>query len=169
MNGDGGSGNDLIYIPRDTSEMNFAQFTAGGRTFTAAEQAAAFETYIQQDKYLRERRGQYAERGAVFLPLVKRADVSVMQDLFTSLAGRRHSGQIRLDILNFGNMLNSDWGVGQRLIRNQILTNGGADPQGRATYRLAVVNNELLTRSLEKTSGFSDVWSMMVSFRYTFQ
>jgi hypothetical protein len=168
MNGDGGSGNDLIYIPRDASEMNFAQFTASGRTYTAAEQAAAFETYIQQDKYLRERRGQYAERGAVFLPLVKRADVSVIQDLFASLAGRRHSGQIRLDILNFGNMLNSDWGVGQRLIRNQILTNGAADNQGRATYRLAVVNNELLTNSYEKTSGFTDVWSMMISFRYTF-
>ena len=27
MNGDGGSGNDLIYIPRDVSEMNFALFT----------------------------------------------------------------------------------------------------------------------------------------------
>ncbi|HUE86808.1 MAG TPA: hypothetical protein VMO26_12100, partial [Vicinamibacterales bacterium] len=91
-----------------------------------------------------------------------------MQDLFTSLAGRRHSGQIRLDILNFGNLLNSDWGVGQRLIRNQILTNASADAQGRATYRLAVVGGELLTKSYEKTSFFSDVWSMMVSFRYTF-
>jgi hypothetical protein len=170
MNGDGGSGNDLIYIPRDASEMNFAQFThTNGRVFTPAEQAAAFETYIQQDEYLRERRGQYAERGAVFLPLVNRADLSVMQDVFATLSGRRHSGQIRLDILNFGNLLNSDWGAGQRLIRNQILTNGGADTQGRATYRLAVVNNELLTTSYEKTAGFNDVWSMMVSFRYTFQ
>ena len=169
MNGDGGSGNDLIYIPRDASEMNFAQFThTNGRIFTPAEQAAAFETYIQQDEYLRERRGQYAERGAVFVPLVNRADLSVMQDVFATLSGRRHSGQIRLDILNFGNLLNSDWGAGQRLIRNQILTNGGADTQGRATYRLAVVNNELLTTSYEKTAGFIDVWSMMVSFRYTF-
>jgi hypothetical protein len=168
MNGDGGSGNDLIFIPRDTSEMNFSTFSSGGRTYTAAEQAAAFETYIQQDDYLRERRGQYAERGAVFLPIVKRADVSIMQDVFATLSGRRHSGQIRLDILNFGNLLNSDWGVGQRLIRNQILTNGAADAQGRATYRLAVVNNELLTNSYEKTSFFTDVWSMMISFRYTF-
>ena len=27
MNGDGGTANDLIYIPRDVSEMNFSQFT----------------------------------------------------------------------------------------------------------------------------------------------
>jgi hypothetical protein len=168
MNGDGASNSDLIYIPRDASEMNFSTFTAGGRTFTAAEQAAAFETYIQQDKYLRERRGQYAERGAVFLPIFSRMDLSVMQDLFATVGGRRHSGQIRFDVNNFGNLLNSDWGAGDRLIRNQILTNPGVDAQGRATYRLAVVNNELLTRSFETTAGSSDVWSMMLSFRYTF-
>jgi hypothetical protein len=168
MNGDGGSGNDLIYIPRDISEMNFQTFTASGRTYTAAEQAQAFETYIQQDKYLREHRGEYAERGAIFLPLVHRIDLSVTQDVFASISGRRHAFQIRLDMLNLGNLLNSDWGVGQRLIRNQILTNGGADTQGRATYRLVTVNNELLTRSLEKTTFLQDVYSFMISLRYTF-
>jgi hypothetical protein len=177
MNGDGGSGNDLIYIPRDISEMNFAQFThTNGRVFTAAEQAQAFEAYINQDKYLRERRGQYAERGRVLLPLVNRADLSISQDLFTTIRGRRHAFEIRADILNFGNLLKSDWGVGQRLIRNQVLTNGGADAQGRATYRLVVVNNELLTRSLETTTfppsatGLpADVYSFMISLRYSFK
>ena len=168
MNGDGGTANNLIYIPRDQSEMNFATFTAGGRTFTAAEQAAAFETYIQQDTYLRQHRGEYAERGSVLLPIVRRADLSVVQDVFTNIRGTRNGFQIRADVLNFGNMLNSDWGVGQRLIRNQILTNGGADAQGRATYRLAVVNNELLTRSLETTTFSTDVWSFMISLRYSF-
>ncbi|MGQ0735114.1 MAG: carboxypeptidase regulatory-like domain-containing protein [Acidobacteriota bacterium] len=168
MNGDGGSGNDLIYIPRDTSEMNFAAFTAGGRTFTSAEQAQAFETYIQQDTYLRENRGRYAERGGVLLPIVRRADLSITQDLFTDIRGRRNAFQIRADVLNFGNMLNSNWGVGKRLIRNQILTNGAADAQGRATYRLAVVNNELLTRSYENTTFLTDVFSFMISLRYTF-
>jgi hypothetical protein len=168
MNGDGGSANNLIYVPRDQSEMNFSTFTVGSRTFTAAEQAAAFESYIQQDSYLSERRGQYAERGAVLLPILKRADLSVMQDVFTNIRGTRNSFQIRADILNFSNMLNSDWGVGQRLIRNQILTNGAADAQGRATYRLAVVNNELLTKSLETTAFSTDVWSFMISLRYSF-
>ena len=57
-NGDTASGNDLIYIPRDTSEMNFVTFAAGGKTFTAADQAAAFEQYIQADTYLSSHRGQ---------------------------------------------------------------------------------------------------------------
>jgi hypothetical protein len=30
LNGDGGTSNDLIYIPRDQSEMNFLQYTTGG-------------------------------------------------------------------------------------------------------------------------------------------
>ena len=168
MNGDSASGNDLIYIHRDQSEMNFSAFTASGRTFTAAEQAAAWDAYIAQDSYLSKHRGEYAERGAVFLPLVKRIDFSVSQDIFGSFAGARHSGQIRLDIVNFGNLLNSNWGVGQRLVQNQILTNGAADAQGRATYRMAVVNGELPTSSYQSTSGIADVYTLMLSFRYNF-
>ena len=35
-----------IYVPRDTSEMNFKPLTVSGVTFSAAQQAAAFEAYI---------------------------------------------------------------------------------------------------------------------------
>jgi hypothetical protein len=171
MNGDTASGNDLIYIPRDTSEMNFATFTEAGRTYTPAEQAAAFEAYIQADPYLSSHRGEYAERFAKFLPMVGRMDLSLTQDLFVDLAGRRHSGQIRLDITNFGNLLNHDWGAGQRVRQNQILTNGTADSQGRATYRLARLSSggDLITAPLQYTAGISDVYVMMLSFRYTFR
>jgi hypothetical protein len=168
MNGDGATASDLIYIHRDKSEMNFQPFTVGTRTFTAAEQADAWDAYIAQDEYLSKRRGQYAERGGVFLPLVRRMDLSVMQDLFATVRGKRHSFQLRLDMLNFGNLLNSDWGVGQRLIQNQILTNPAVDAQGRATYRLAVVNNELLRTSLQPTTFIGDVYRFMISLRYTF-
>jgi hypothetical protein len=58
--------------------------------------------------------------------------------------------------------------VGQRLIRNQILTNGAADANGRATYRMVVVNNQLLSRSFETTASQNDVFSFMISLRYTF-
>ena len=168
MNLDSASGNDLIYIHRDISEMNFSPFTAGTRTFTAAEQAAAWDAYIAQDPYLSKHRGQYAERGAVFLPQVKRMDLSVSQTIFGVLGGQRHSGQIRLDIVNFGNLLNSNWGVSQRLVQNQILTNGAVDAAGRATYRMAVVNGALPTTSYQSTSGIADVYTLMLSFRYNF-
>ena len=174
LNGDGGTFNDLIYVARDQSEMNFQAFTQGSRTFTAAEQAAAWDAYIEQDDYLRERRGEYAQRGAVFLPFVKRLDFSIAQDLFTSLKGRRHEFQFRVDMLNFGNLLNENWGVSQRLINNAPLIvpstaqGGPVDAQGRAQYRLRVVNNELLTRSYEQTADLNDVWRIQFSLRYLF-
>jgi hypothetical protein len=172
LNGDGGTGNDLIYIPRDTSEMNFTTFTSGGRTFTAAEQAAAWDAYIKNDSYLSKHRGEYMERYGKFLPMTWRADFTLAQDLFTDIGGKRHSLQARMDIFNFTNLLSSDWGVGYRLVSTQPLTNPGVDSQGRATYRLRVINNELISKDVERTASFGsttgDVYRIQFSFRYTF-
>ncbi len=166
-NGDGANG-DLIYIPRNTSEMNFVTFTAGTTTFTAEQQATAFESFIAQDKYLSAHRGEYAERGAVFLPLLHRMDFSLTQAVFKNIKGRRNAGQFRIDIQNAGNLLNSDWGVGQRVIRNNILTTPVADAAGRLSYRMQVVNNQLVSRTFESTSGLLDVYQFGLSFRYSF-
>jgi hypothetical protein len=177
MNSDGFNGNDLIYIPRDTSEMNFVQFThTNGRVFTAAEQAQAFEAYIQQDDYLRTHRGQYAVRNGQWMPMFNRVDLSIMQDIFRNIGGKRNAGQIRFDITNFGNLLNHDWGVSQRLVLPttaangaQILTNPAVDAAtGRSTYRLAVVNNELVKNTFQTATGLSDVYQFLLSFRYSF-
>jgi len=167
-NGDGGATNDLIYIPRNTSEMNFTAFTAGGVTFSAEQQAAAFEAYIAQDKYLSAHRGEYAGRGAVFLPLLHKLDFSLTQDVFKNIKGKRNAGQFRIDIQNAGNMINADWGVGQRVIRNNILTSPTIDAQGRLAYRMQVVNNQLVSKTFESTSGLLDVYQFMLSFRYSF-
>jgi len=175
MNGDGGAGNDLIYIPRDQSEMNFVTFTAGPNTFTPAQQAAAFDAYIEQDPYLSKHRGEYAERGGLLMPMYNRMDLSLMQDIFHNIRGKRNAGQVRLDITNFGNLLNNDWGVSHRMIvpttqsaGAQVLTNPGVDAQGRANYRLATFNNQLVTESFQRSATTSDVWALMLSFRYSF-
>ena len=173
LNNDLGTGNDLLYVPRDQSEMNFQTFASGGKTYTAAEQAAAWDAYISQDAYLSSRRGQYAERNAVTLPMVFRLDFSVNQDLFKNLGGAKHTLSFRADFLNFSNLLNHDWGVGQRLVGgsttlSQPITNATVDAQGRATYRLRVVNGQLLSKSFETTAGLSDVYQIQFSLKYTF-
>jgi hypothetical protein len=178
MNGDSGT-NDLIYVPRDQSEMNFTQFTSGGRTFTAAEQAAAYDAYIAQDKYLSTRRGQYAERGALWLPMVHRLDFSIAQNAFVNLMGKRNAFQFRIDVDNLTNLLNNDWGVGTRTVAPsgnvpsaQLLTNPGVDAQGRSTYRLRTITTangiELIKNTFERTAGISDVYRIMFSLRYSF-
>ncbi len=174
LNGDGGTSNDLIYIPRNTGEMNFQQYTAGTDTFTVQEQSDAWEAFIQQDSYLRSRRGGYAERNGVFLPMVYRADLSIAQDLFKSVSGWRQGLELRLDILNVGNLLNDKWGVGQRLVTTTPLIvptsaqGGPADAQGRAQYRLRNIGGQLVNKSLEPNSGFAEVWRVQLAVRYNF-
>ena len=179
LNNDLGTGNDLLYVPRNQSEMNFQTFTSGGKTFTAADQAAAWDAYISQDPYLSKHRGQYAQRNAVALPMVYRLDLSVNQDLFKNLGGAKHTLSFRADFLNFSNLLNHDWGVGQRLVGgsttlSQPLTNATVDAQGRAAYRLRVVSGQLLNHSFETTangpspSGTADVYQIQFSLKYTF-
>lgn len=172
MNGDGGSSNDLIYIPRDKSEMNFQQYsvTVSGvtTTFTPQQQADAWDAYINQDKYLSAHRGQYAERGGVFLPMVFRADLSIAQEVFTDILGKRNSLQFSVNFLNVGNLINKNWGVGQRLVNSQPLIPQAADAQGRALYRLRAVGNQLMDHSFEQTLFQSDVFSFQLGIRYTF-
>jgi len=170
LNGDGGTvTNDLLYVPRDESEMNFQTFTSGGRTFTAAEQATAWNAYLAQDSYLSTRRGRYAERNGVLLPMVWRLDLSVAQELFAMRGGRRHALQLRADFLNFTNLLDSDWGGAQRLVSAQPLTSPGVDAQGRASYRLRVTpNGQLMSRSLEPSATLQDVYRIQLSVKYSF-
>lgn len=108
-------------------------------------------------------------------------DLSITQDVFRNIGGKRNAGQFRIDFTNFGNLLNSNWGVGQRLVvpttqanGAQLLTNAAVDAQGRASYRLALASGRLVTKSFETTTNVgsasipSDVYNFMISFRYSF-
>ncbi|MDQ6611226.1 MAG: TonB-dependent receptor, partial [Gemmatimonadota bacterium] len=179
-NGDGQT-NDLLYVPKDASEMNFQQYcvTATGgsatcgaataaKTFTVADQQTAWESYIKQDKYLSSRRGQYAERGAVFLPVLFRSDLGITQEVFQNIGGKRNSISIRADILNLDNLLNKKWGSGQRIVSTQPLLPQGADASGALLYRLRNVGTNLLSTTYQHTAGTSDVWRMQLGVRYNF-
>jgi hypothetical protein len=168
LNGDGGTANDLIYVPRDQAEMSFQTFTQSGRTFTAVEQAAAWDAYIAQDRYLSTRRGRYAERNGVLLPMVRRLDVAIAQVLFAKAGRHRQALEVRADFLNVTNLLNSDWGVATRLVNAQPLTNPTADADGRVSYRLRAVNGRLMTHSFESVSSFFDVYRIQFSVKYSF-
>ncbi|MBK9153426.1 MAG: TonB-dependent receptor [Chloracidobacterium sp.] len=180
LNGDGGTSNDLLYIPRDASEMNFGNITTSSGTvrFTPAEQAAAWEAFINQDPYLSKNRGKYVERGAVFLPFIHRMDLGLAQDVFVKLGGQQHKFQFRADILNFGNMLNKNWGVGQGFSTTQPLVTTSTSSSATcrlgpavstaAAYCLRTVGSGLLTNSFQPTSGINDVYRIQFGVRYFF-
>ncbi|MEM8762797.1 MAG: carboxypeptidase regulatory-like domain-containing protein [Bacteroidota bacterium] len=110
INNDGSSINDLLYIPTSTE--------IGQMTFSGPGQAEAFEAFIQQDDYLSDRRGQYAERYGALAPWRGRWDVKVLQDIKVN---DKNKFQLSLDILNVGNLINSNWGVIERQDFDQVL------------------------------------------------
>ncbi len=179
-NGDG-TANDLLYVPRNASEMNFQQYcvNASGtvlancatatKTFTVAEQQTAWEAYIAQDDYLKERRGEYTVRNAVFLPVLFRSDIGITQEVFARAAGKKNTLSVRFDILNLDNLLNKKWGSGQRLVSNTPLLPQGADANGALLYRLRNIGTTLLpAQTYQHTAGLGDVWRMQLGVRYTF-
>lgn len=171
LNGDQLTSNDLIYVPKDANEMVFQDYsiTVSGNpvTFTAAQQASAFNSYIDQDKYLSTRRGQYAERNGVLMPWVKTLDLTFIQDFFVDVKGKRNTIQLRADIINFGNLLNNKWGVGDRIINSSPLELRSITA-GVPTYRFSAVNGALLSSTYGTSTRLGDVWQMQLGIRYIF-
>ena len=122
INNDGSSINDLLYIPT-SSEVN-------QMTFSAAGQAEAFEAFIQQDDYLSDNRGQFAERYGAKAPWKGRWDVKILQDIKLT---DKNKLQLSVDVLNIGNLVNSNWGVVEEPGFNQVL-GVSVDDSNNPTY-----------------------------------
>ena len=168
VNGDGNAGNDLIYIPKNQSEINFAPYTdASGRTVTTNEQWSAFNAFIEQDDYLKENRGKIADRFGALNPWFSNIDLKVMQD-FTIITGDRpHTLQLSIDILNLGNLLNSDWGVrsGANAAATaplQLVDFGGASQSPRFNFKGTAKS------TYTDDPGLLSRWQMQVGLRYLF-
>ena len=175
MNGEGAANNDLIYVPRNQSEMNFGRkfvrfssTPADTMVWTPAQQAVAWDAFINQNPYLKGRRGEFAQRNGAFLPMVMRADVSIAQDVARQIGGKGNALQIRLDMFNFTNWLNHNWGVSQGFVTTRPLTFTGVDATGAPTYTLANVGHNLISHSFQKNVSTLDVWRMQLGVRYMF-
>jgi hypothetical protein len=173
MNGDRVQNNDLLFVPEKASDLIFDPLTVGTKTYTADEQAAAFDAFIEQDEYLRTRRGQYAERNGVIFPLVHRFDLSVTQEFFIKVGGKRNTIQLRADILNAANLLNSEWGLGNNFVNDRPLASAGTTADGvpkfkMATQKFADGTTGLLRDSFVKSKTQFDVWTAQFGIRYIF-
>ncbi len=172
MNGDNNSFSDLIYVPKDQSEIILQDINNGDGTFyTAAQQWADLDNYINQDDYLKDRRGQYAERNGAVRPWVGQIDFRVLQDFYLDVKGKRNTIQLSVDIFNFGNMLNSEWGVFQVENRNTLLTFRGYDANRNPIYQFPYLNNTTktpLTETFRDNLGLASRWQMQVGVRYIF-
>ncbi len=152
INNDGSSINDLLYIPT-AAEVSQMTFSGGG-------QAEAFEAFIQQDDYLSDNRGSYAERYGALAPWKGRWDVKLLQDIRLA---PKNVLQLSIDVLNIGNLVNSDWGVVEEPGFNQLI-GVSVDADSNPTYTFDPGRTSTYTPATDARSR----WRAQVGVRYIF-
>lgn len=162
INGDGALSNDLIYVPRTAADIKLLSFTASGKTFTPEEQWTSLNTFIENDPYLKDKRGQYTERNGASTPWENQIDIRITQNLGRKIGSKLHGLQLTFDVFNFGNLLNQEWGR-QYFVSNQALTliNVSTGSTKGFTYRNTNPNGWTV-------SDLSSRWQAQFGIRYTF-
>ena len=102
----------LAFVPASADQINLVDYTlSNGTVVTAAQQWANLDAFIKDDSYLKDKRGDYAEKNGARAPFTGIFDFAIRQDFGINAGGNTHKLQLSLDIFNFANLLNSDWGV----------------------------------------------------------
>lgn len=176
-----GNSSDLMYIPKDPSQITFTPLTVGSgptaRTYTAQEQSDAFFAFIAQDKYLKKRMGQVAQRNGAIYPFYHRVDLKFLQDVFTNIGSRRATLQFSADFQNFLNFLNKDWGLRDFFVVNNPLRATKNAATGEVRYQLATYtpndapagsNPILVDKTFIRSLSTSSTWSLQLGLRLIF-
>ncbi|MEO6528647.1 MAG: carboxypeptidase regulatory-like domain-containing protein [Gemmatimonadaceae bacterium] len=180
-NADGQTQNDLMYVPKSATDANEIQFT--GWNGTAAQQAAAlaqataFESFVTNTECLNSARGAIMTRNACRNPWINQVDVSFAQSLSSP---KFQNIQVRLDVINFGNLLNKKWGAqafsdqnstcGQICSATVVLTQtANRLPTGATTSQEATgVYTFDQGYRLFNADNVSSNYTMQLSLRYSF-
>lgn len=98
----------LAYIPKQGETVNFFTDIVGGQT--AAQQAAAFDAFIDKSSYLSSRRGNFTQRNGGFTPWNNQLDFRFAQDFKFGSGKHKQVITFTYDIVNLTNLLNKKWG-----------------------------------------------------------
>ena len=160
FNGDGYSGNTLLYIPTEDQlpEMKWV----------SAADAAKFEEFIASDKYLSTHRGQWSERNGGIAPWENHFDLHVSENVFYDAAKKRKV-ELTLDLINASNLLNRSWGIYYGAAYNRQVLNVTAitfDEAGNATPTYSY--NATGVNTIPALSDFYSRWRFQLGLRLTF-
>lgn len=170
LNNDG-TPNDAIYVPRNLSEINLVDLkvkdaSGNDQIITPEQQWSSLDAFINGDKYLKTRRGQYAERNGARMPFQHQFDLRVIQEFAVNTGNASNKLQLSLDIINIGNLLNSSWGRQYTLLNQQfslINYTGSTGSTPSFTYNPTLTNG-----SPWSASDLLSRWRMQIGIRYLF-
>ena len=96
-----GQSQSLVYIPATADLPKF---------FADATQAAAFDAFVNGDKYLKTLRGDFTERNGGRTPWNTQLDFRFTQDINLKVLSKTHTITFTYDIINLTNLLSKSWG-----------------------------------------------------------
>ncbi len=165
INNDGTASNDLMYVPKNSEidKMTFQSLTdVNGQVQNEVAQRTAFKSFIEQDKYLKSRRGMFTEKYAGETPWFSQVDIRILQDFNFTVNKKTNTLQVSLDVINVGNLISSEWGV-----RKYASASGYFQPisyLGAGKYQFDPSLKETFVASPDLPSR----WQMQFGLRYIF-
>lgn len=156
---------ELAYIPRSNAEINMS-----------ASDYAILDALIESDPYLREHRGEYAERNMSAHRLESILDLRFEQDFIVGLgSGKQNILRFTIDIFNFGNMLNKEWGKMYQREDTRFdyalydFDSFAADGTTPIFTAVQYNDNQAYNGNLDDSGLRSSRWQMQFGLRYIFQ
>ena len=117
----------------------------------------------------------YAERNGLLLPFYKKMDLNFTQDVFVSVKGKRNTLRFTMDILNFGNLLNKNWGTfkitNRSALLNYVRVQATGPDAGKPVYSfpyLDATNQIPLTTSFQNSIAQGSRFQVQMGLRYIF-
>jgi hypothetical protein len=170
--GDNVDGYDLtlLYVPKNETDIILVDDSKYG---TASEQWTDLNKFIENNKYLKDHRGEYVERNAQRMPFEHTIDLKLLQEFkFKVTPTRENKIQVGLDIFNFTNMLNKDWGRMYYSLGDygtyRLLTFAGYQADGTTpTYKYTNANGKD-TWGIDDSGLQSSRWQAQLTLRYIF-
>ncbi|MGN7990151.1 carboxypeptidase regulatory-like domain-containing protein [Pedobacter sp. 22226] len=157
VNGDGAPGNDLIFVPANSKQINLIPYTNNkGILVTEAMQWQSLEKFIQSSPYLNSKKGSFAERNGSILPFATQVDIKISHELKVN----KHSFQLSLDCINLPNLIHSSWGVKYLPANTQ--------PIEAVTYDSFRVYPDHLNKAFTPDNALLSVWQIQLGLRYRF-
>jgi hypothetical protein len=158
----GGAGsllNDIVYVPRDGSDINLVM--RDGSAATPAE-SARLEAFIEEQPCLRDQRGRIMQRGSCRNGWLGTLDARLVKTM--TVTGPQ-SLEVTVDLLNVLNLMSSSWG------QNRDVTTGPSVPllqlagwdavNDRGVYRFVPPPRDVVDEATSR-------WRFQLGVRYGF-
>ena len=168
--GSTGRNRALVYVPESIDDINLVPYEVNGEPVSRETQWANLNAFIESDKGLKDRRGQYAEKNGSRNPFSSIFDLAIRQDIGTLIGGASHKLQLSVDIFNVANLINSEWGVRYfnpgDFNNTELYQFEGYEADGTTptfTYRDTEVGKDW-----SDIAGLTSRWRMRLGVRYMF-